>query len=113
MLTRTAARRSAAVLMVALVAMLLVAAGGSARAAQARVSAGTGHATAAPHSGRPVVALPATSNDHVPLHLDLASTLPVDAPVTVLVVDDRVRADDESYLAGDLVTAVGRGPPTV
>jgi hypothetical protein len=99
--------------MVALVAMLLVATGGSARVAHARTSAGTGHASAMPHSGRPVAALPATSPDHAPLHLDLASTPPADALAKVLVVIDEGPGDDESCLPGDLATAVGRGPPAL
>lgn len=112
MLTRTTTRRSAAVLMVALVAMLLVAVGGSARASQARVSAGTGHASATPPSGRQVAALPSAPSDQAQLHLDLASTPPIDLPTPVSVVADRGTAGNAAYLPGDGVTAVGRGPPT-
>ena len=100
-------------LMMALVAMLLVATGGSARAAQSRVSAGTGHASSTPPGGRPVAALPAVPSDQTPIHLDLASTPPVEPAVPVVLADVPAVRDEASHLAGDAVPAVGRGPPTV
>jgi hypothetical protein len=111
MFTRTTTRRSAAVLMVALVAMLLVATGGSARAVQARTSAGTGHAAATPHHGRQVTAVAPSSHDHSQLHLDLASTPPDDRVLPSPRVDGQVSAHTASHVAATTVTADGRAPP--
>ncbi|MFC5678504.1 hypothetical protein [Aeromicrobium endophyticum] len=113
MLTRTATRRSAAVVMVALVAMLLVATGGSARAVQARTSAGTGHVAGTPHHGRQVTAVAPSSHDHSHLHLDLATTPPDDQASPALIVADQVPAHADSYVAAATVTADGRAPPAL
>ena len=106
-------RRSAAVLMVALVAMLLVATGGSVRATPARLSAGSGQAVAAPHTGRHVAAVVPTSSDQAPQHVDLASTAPDAAAPAPEVVDEQAAGHDRSRLSSDHVTAVGRGPPAL
>jgi hypothetical protein len=113
MLTRTTTRRSAAVLMVALVAMLLVATGGSARAVQARTSAGTGHTAAAPHHGRQVTAIAPAAHDHSHLHLDLASTPPAEDLSPSSHVRDRVVARGAAHIAATTVTADGRAPPAL
>ena len=97
--------------MVALVAMLLVATGGSARAVQARTSAGTGHVSATPHHGRQVTAIAPSSHDHSHLHLDLASTPPDDDVSPSPSIDDLVSARAESHVAATTVTADGRAPP--
>jgi len=113
MLTRTATRRSAAVLMMALVAMLLVATGGSARATQARTSAGTGHVAAVPHAARQVAAVPVAPGDHAPVHLDLTSTPPVEASSAGAPGRVPALVPHVSHVPVDVVTAVGRAPPTV
>jgi hypothetical protein len=113
MLTRTTTRRSAAVLMMALVAMLLVATGGSARAAQARTSAGTGHAASAQHHGRQVTTVAPSSHEHSQLHLDLASTPPDDHASPSPRVADRVTAHIASHVTATTVTADGRAPPAL
>ena len=99
--------------MVALVAMLLVATGGSARAVQARTSAGTGHVTGMPHHGRQVAAVAPSSHDHTHLHLDLASTPPDDDVSPSPGVGDRVSPHDASHVAAVTVTADGRAPPAL
>ena len=111
MLMRSAARRTAALLMIALVAMLLVATGGSARGSQHRVSAGTGQAVAAPHTGRQVDIPAPAQHDQTSHLLDLTSTPPT--------TDDSVRtstvvaadAHPASYVDADGVTPTGRAPP--
>jgi hypothetical protein len=99
--------------MVALVAMLLVATGGSARAVQARTSAGTGHVSATPHHGRQVAAVAPSSHDHSHLHLDLAATPPHDDVPPTPRVSDRVSARASSHVAAATVTADGRAPPAL
>lgn len=97
--------------MMALVAMLLVATGGSARAAQPRTSAGTGQATAAPLHGRQVAAIAPAAHEHVQIHVDLASTPPVDgAPAPVRAVE-RTTAASVSHVAAVEITVDGRAPP--
>jgi hypothetical protein len=99
--------------MVALVAVLLVATGGSARAAHSRTSVGTGHASATPTGGRQVAAVPLPAHESVATHLDLATTPPVDLPMPVGVAVDLAQDAALSYVPADVVTAVGRAPPTV
>jgi hypothetical protein len=99
--------------MVALVAMLLVATGGSARAVQARTSAGTGHVTGTPHHGRQVAAVAPSAHEHSHLHLDLASTPPDDDASPAVVVADRVVARGDVHVAAATVTADGRAPPAL
>ncbi|MET0928770.1 MAG: hypothetical protein ABWX74_04600 [Aeromicrobium sp.] len=111
MLTRTTTRRSAVVLTVALVAMLLVALTGSARAAQHRTSAGTGHSAAAAQPGRHTATVPLAPHDHLPWHLDLASTPPADAETRVVAAASLVESPDRSIVAREAVAAVGRAPP--
>ncbi|MCD9198257.1 hypothetical protein [Aeromicrobium wangtongii] len=111
--TRAAARRSAAVLMMALVAMLLVATGGSARATQSRTSVGTGHASAAPHSGRQVALVPQLAHDPVATHLDLATTPPPDPAAPGEAEHSLPPEATSSLVPADAVSPVGRAPPTV
>ncbi|MRJ77096.1 hypothetical protein GEV29_11135 [Aeromicrobium sp. SMF47] len=113
MLMRSAARRTAAVLMVALVAMLLVATGGPARGAHQRVSAGTGHATAAGvQSGRHLdVQAPTPQHDQASHLLDLASTPPSPAPQRVDAGWTTLTTDTATYVGADAVTPTGRAPP--
>ena len=97
--------------MMALVAMLLVATGGSARAAQPRASAGTGQAAAATQHGRQVAAVTPAAHEQVQIHLDLASTPPVDdAPAPVRAVE-RTTAAGASHVAAAEITVDGRAPP--
>nr|MCW2727935.1 hypothetical protein [Aeromicrobium sp.] len=98
--------------MVALVAALLVAAGGTARAAQPRVSAGTGQAGTAPQAGRHVATHPSSSYDLAALHLDLASTGPVDVPAPAGPAVEHIDGGAASFVSGDSIAAVVRGPPT-
>lgn len=99
--------------MVALVAMLLVATGGSTRAAQARTSAGTGQASAAPHLVRQAASIAPESLDHTQLHLDLASTPPAGALIETHEMADDVDGTDGSVVDRATVTAVGRAPPAL
>lgn len=98
-------------LLVALVAMLLVATGGSARASQARSTAGTGHVGVAQHHGRQAAAVPPASHDHSHLHLDLGATPPGEHDAISPRVDEQPVAADVSQVAGTAVVAVGRAPP--
>jgi hypothetical protein len=98
--------------MVALVAALLVATGGSPRTVHHRASASSGQAGSAPHAGRHVASLASASYDQPVLHLDLASTPPADVPQGAAVLGDHVDDRTTSFVSGDRIAAVGRGPPT-
>ena len=111
MLTRTTTRRSAVVLTLALVAMLLVALAGSARAAQHRVTAGSGQSVAGQHLGRHAAVVLPASHDHGPWHLDLGSTPPDDAVALAATVSDVVDQADTTAVTRGSIVAVGRAPP--
>ena len=113
MLTRTTTRRSAFVPTLALVAMLLVALAGSARAAQHRVSAGSGQSVAGPHLGRHAAVVPPASHDHGPWHLDLGSTPPDDDVTPGATFSTVVERADTSGVSHESVAAVGRAPPAL
>jgi hypothetical protein len=99
--------------MLALVAMLLVATGGSARAAQSRTSVSTGQVSPPPTGGRQVAVVPLTGHDVVVSHLDLDSTPPTEAPLAPQLVRDTVADERPTSVPGDLISPVGRAPPTV
>ncbi|MCW2769793.1 MAG: hypothetical protein JWR27_1226 [Aeromicrobium sp.] len=111
MLTRTTARRTAAVLMAALVAVLLVATGGSVRAAHQRVSAGPSHASVAGQAARHTTLTVADTHDRPGAHLDLTAT-PASEPAVVGAPATYVVEAAELVRPGvDAITAVGRAPP--
>jgi len=114
MLSRPAARRTAAALTAALVAVLLVTFGGPTRVSTQRATvSGVSHAGSAVKAARTQHVSLAATHHQAPLHLDLTSTPPsvasdvrpsasLAAAGTVVVRTDR-----------DLVARTGRAPPAL